>query len=154
MASESAFSVIVGGKDQSLADARRRARPVLRNWLRKVECAVIDKKLQPLDYLMAKELVNYPSANEGYCYAGQTRLGRKLGRCDRTARESLKRLCDQGLLQCKRGGPGRTASWTFCLDKTPIFGNPPNDDPSKTISIQDRKTPAGLDRKDPSGKPF
>jgi hypothetical protein len=59
--SRSAFRV-VGGREfsaqQSLAEARRRARPLLRYWLRKVERAVVDKKLQPLDYLMAKELVN------------------------------------------------------------------------------------------------
>jgi hypothetical protein len=160
--SRSAFRV-VGGRDfpaqQSLAEARRRARPLLNYWLRKVERAVVDKKLQPVDYLMAKELTNYPSANQGRCYPGQTRLGKKLGICDRTARRSLKRLCNEGLLQCKRGGPGRTASWTFCFNKTPIFGGPMFSGSEErsheaALSAPDQTPVSDLERTPVSDKPY
>jgi Helix-turn-helix domain len=142
---------IVGGREQdrkSLDAARRRARPLLRYWLRKVERAVIDRRLLPIDYLLAKELTNYPSANDGRCYAGQKRLAGKIGRSDRTARQSLKRLCGEGLLKGKRGGPARTASWSFCFAKTPIF-----DGTDPAFSAQDRKSASGLDRKSASAKP-
>ncbi len=162
---------IVGGRDQndpkSLAEARRRARPLLRYWLRKVERAVVDGRLLPIDYLLAKELTNYPSSNQGRCYAGQKRLGRAVGRCARTARQSLKRLCTNGLLLSKRGGPGRTASWSFCFERTPIFGGDPKDAapapkptgvPSPPVgstatSALDRQPVAGLDRQPVAAKP-
>src|SRR5258708_17758275 len=102
----------VGGRDQgdpkTLAELRRRARPLHRYWLRKVEQAVIAGRLPPIDLMLAKELTNYPSANEGRCYAGQTRLGLAIGRTARTARQSLKRMREDGLLLRKLAGPTRT----------------------------------------------
>ncbi len=153
----------VGGRDQgdpkTLAELRRRARPLHRYWLRKVEQAVIAGRLLPIDLMLAKELTNYPSANEGRCYAGQTRLGLAIGRTPRTARQSLKRMREDGLLLCKRGGPGRTASWSFCFKHTPIFGGDPKDAPAaplfetSTVSALDRKSVSGLDRQCASAKP-
>lgn len=138
---------VVGGLDtalpnskSSLAEARRHARPVLKRWLQRVEHHIVSGQLAPLDYLLAKELTNYPSANEGRCYAGQTRLGAAVGSCTRTARSSLKRMCSVGLLARKRGGPGRTASWTFCINGEPIFGG------------AERKV-AALDRQQVADKP-
>jgi hypothetical protein len=153
---------VVGGRDQhpnSLAEGRKHARPLLRYWMRKVEKAVLSGRLLPIDLMLAKELTNYPSANEGRCYAGQKRLGAAIARSDRTARECLKRLCQDGLLACKRGGPGRTASWTFCFKSTPIFGGEPRDAPatppveSIATAAQDRKSASDLDRKSASDKP-
>ena len=160
---------VVGGRDQhpnSLAEARKHARPLLRYWMRKVEKAVLSGRLLPIDLMLAKELTNYPSANEGRCYAGQKRLGAAIARSDRTARECLKRLCQDGLLACKRGGPGRTASWTFCFKSTPIFGGELRDAPAappvesiatavqdRKPAAQDRKSTSGLDRKSASDKP-
>jgi hypothetical protein len=157
---------IVGGLDltpqsekKALDEARKRARPVLRAWLRRVELDVMAGQLAALDFLTAKELTNYPSANEGRCYAGQERLGAALGSSARTARSSLKRLRDRGFVCCKRGGPGRSASWTFCVNGKPIFGGvaflPTKIAPveEQQLSAQERKHVAGLDRKDVSGKP-
>jgi hypothetical protein len=154
---------VVGGKDSSeqnsLEEARRRARPLIRYWLGKVERAVLSGRLLPIDLMIAKQLVNYPSANEGRCYAGQTALGKAVARSVRTARESLARMRCDGLLACKRGGPGRTASWTFCFKNTPIFGGDPRDSaPAPTISsvttaAQDRQSAACLDRQSAAAKP-
>jgi hypothetical protein len=65
---------VVGGLDSApqnekkgLEEARKRARPILKEWLRRVELAVMAGELLPLDFLMCKELCNYPSANEGRC---------------------------------------------------------------------------------------
>jgi hypothetical protein len=74
---------IVGGldvspaqsEDNALAEARKRARPILRAWLRRVELYVMAGQLRSVDYMLAKEMCNYPSANQGRCYAGQERLG-------------------------------------------------------------------------------
>jgi hypothetical protein len=63
-----------------------------------VERAVIDGQLSAIGYLVAKELTNYPSANEGRCYASQRRIAGKSGSCERTAREALRRLWSAGLL--------------------------------------------------------
>jgi hypothetical protein len=66
---------------------------------------------------------------------------------------------EDGLLLCKRGGPGRTASWSFCFKHTPIFGGDPKDAPAaplfetSTVSAQDRKSVSGLDRQCASAKP-
>jgi hypothetical protein len=117
---------VVGGKDQEATrreEARRRARPILGRWLREIEAAVADGRLIAIDFLFAKEMTRCgPSANAGFCYAGQIRLGGAVGRCDRTARRSLQRLCAGKFLSGRRGGTERrTASWTFCIDGTPIF---------------------------------
>lgn len=157
---------VVGGIDcttfddeKSLAEARKRARPILREWLRRIELAVMAGELSPIDFLIAKELCNYPSANEGRCYAGQERLGAAVGSCTRTARSSLSRLRGRGFLFCKRGGPGRTASWTFCVNDKPIFGGVaflPTKTPSiekQQFSAQDRQHLSALDRKDIAAKP-
>ena len=144
---------------KALAEARERARPILKEWLRRVELAVMAGQLAAIDFLMAKELTNYPSANEGRCYAGQERLGAALGSSVRTARYSLKRLRDEKFVSCKRGGPGRTASWIFCVNDKPIFGGvaflPNKNAPfeKQQFSVQDRQDVAGLDRQDAAAKP-
>lgn len=140
---------IVGGLDlsaerdpkKSLAQARRFARPFLKRWLQQVEQQVLAGRLIPLDLMMAKELTNYPSANEGRCYAGQTRLGAAVGSCQRTARSSLKRLSDAGLLTSKRGGPGRTAAWRFCVSGVPVFERQVADKPSEPNPIEHKLPP-------------
>ena len=147
---------VVGGLDlsaerdakKSLEEARKRARPVLKRWLQQVKDCTVKRSIKPIDYMMAEHLTDYPSANEGRCYAGQKRLGAKIGCCDRTARRSLRRLCDAGLLDSKRGGPGRTASWRFCVDGKPIFGGA-----ERIVAAQDRTDVADLDRTDVSDKP-
>jgi hypothetical protein len=131
---------------KALDKARKHARPLLNEWLRRVELDVMAGQLAPVDFLTAKELTNYPSANEGRCYAGQQRIGEAIGASARTARASLKRLRDRELVCCKRGGPGRSASWTFCVNGKPIFGGaaflpasvPPVE--KQQVSAQDRKT--------------
>lgn len=159
MSAKPLFRVVAGldfsaarDEKRSLAQARARARPILREWLRRVEHHVLAGKLGPLDLMMAKELTNYPSANEGRCYAGQERLGAAVGKCARTARSSLKRLCQAGLLTSKRGGPGRTSSWMLCINAKPIFGNT-DAEAERQFSDQDRKQVAGLDRKQVADKP-
>jgi hypothetical protein len=157
---------VVGGLDlapqsekKALDEARKRARPILKEWLRRVELDVMAGQLAALDFLTAKELANYPSSNEGRCYAGQKRIGEAIGASARTARSSLKRLRDRGFVWCKRGGPGRSASWTFCVNDKPIFGGaaflpasiPPVE--KQQHSAQDRKDVSGLDRKDVAAKP-
>ena len=75
---------IVGGldvspaqsEDNALAEARKRARPILRAWLRRVELYVMAGQLRSVDYMVAKEMCNYPSANQGRCYAGQSASAR------------------------------------------------------------------------------
>jgi Helix-turn-helix domain len=154
------FSTSPLDNKKALAEARKRARPVLRQWLRRIELDVMAGQLSPLDFLMAKELCNYPSSNWGRCYAGQERLGAAVGSCARTARSSLKRLRDRGFIWRKRGGPGRSACWTFCVNGKPIFGGAaflPAPIPlveKQQHSAQDRKDVAGLDRKDVSAKPY
>jgi hypothetical protein len=144
---------------KALAEARKSARPILKEWLRRIELAVMAGELSPLDYLMAKELCNYPSSNEGRCYAGQERLGAAVGATARTARSSLKRLREREFVYCKRGGPGHTASWTFCVNGKPIFGGvaflPTKIAPmeEQRFSAQDRKDVSGLDGKGFSAKP-
>jgi hypothetical protein len=144
---------------KALAEARKSARPILKEWLRRIELAVMAGELTPLDYLMAKELCNYPSSNEGRCYAGQERLGAAVGATARTARSSLKRLREREFVYCKRGAPGHTASWTFCVNGKPIFGGvaflPTKIAPieEQRFSAQDRKDVSGLDRKGFSAKP-
>src|SRR5438105_2105406 len=86
------FSVPCENEKQALAIARERARPVVRQWLRRVKLEVTAGWLLPIDLLVAEELTDYPSANEGRCYAGQERLARALGCCPRTVRSSLARL--------------------------------------------------------------
>lgn len=156
---------IVGGLDierdgdgVTRAEARRRARPILRHWLRLVGQGVADGALSPTDYLLAQALTHYPSANYGRCWAGQQRLADTLGRTTRTIRTSLTRLCRAGLLAGKRGAPGRTAVWTFCDGGAPLFGG--NVVTQKTTlkqrnnSAQDRKFSSGLERKKTSAKPL
>lgn len=152
------FSESRDGK-ASLAEARRRARPILQKWIKCVEQRVLLGDLTALDVMMARELTNYPSANEGRCYAGQERLGAAIGKCARTARSSLHRLCSAGLLASKRGGPGRTASWTFCIAGLPIFGiaegdRQNSDQDRKEVARLERKDVAGLDRKEVADKPY
>jgi hypothetical protein len=158
---------IAGGLDYStrqaekqfLADARERARPILREWLRRIELDVMAGRLAAIDFLTAKELCNYPSANVGRCYASQDRIGEAIGACARTARSSLKRLREREYLSTKRGGPGRTATWFFCVNGKAIFGGVaflPTKQPAigkPTQPAQERKAASGLERKDLSDKP-
>src|SRR5258708_13649554 len=94
----------VGGRDQgdpkTLAELRRRARPLHRYWLRKVEQAPIAGPLLPLDLMLAKELTNYPSANQGPCYAGQTPSGLPMPRTAHTANQSLIPIRDDPVPPC------------------------------------------------------
>jgi hypothetical protein len=156
----------VGDAKAALSEARKRARPVLRKWQRRVELAIMAGELSSVDYLMAKELCNYPSANEGYCYGGQRRLGKAIGSSDRTARASLARLRARGFLTRKRGGPVRTATWTFCVNGKPIFGGaaflPNTLEPVRSVSglerqhpsAQGRQHPSAQERKGASAKPY
>jgi hypothetical protein len=138
-------------RDADRNRARERARPLLRYWLKKVERAIVGGDLEPIDYFTAKELTNYPSANEGRCYAGEKRIASNIGRCERSARQSLKRMKDAGLLICRRGGPGRTASWFFTFQGLSIFeGVIPAD---RQYRGQHRQSSAGLDRKRTAAKP-
>jgi hypothetical protein len=145
---------VVGGTDTAPAErakARERARPLLKYWLKKVERAIVAGDLQAIDYFTAKELTNYPSANEGRCYAGEKRIASKIGRCERSARQSLKRLKAAGLVMCRRGGPGRTASWFFTFQGVSIFdGGSPKE---RQGAAQDRQNIAGLDRQRTAAKP-
>lgn len=77
--------------------------------------------MQPTYYLLAKELANYPSANEGRAYPGVKRLAEKLGCVDRTVNRGLERLAVEGLLITRRGGPGKTARRFFAFQTVPIF---------------------------------
>ena len=81
---------------------------------------------RPIDFALAELMNNYPSANYGYVWVGQARLGRERGFCGRTARRALRRMREAGLLVCKRGGPGKKATWTFCVDGVPVFGGAPD----------------------------
>lgn len=133
---------------RALKAARDAARPVLKRWIENVDNLVAKRALKPLDSLVARHLTNYPSANEGRCYAGQERIGEKVGCSARSARRSLKRLRDAGLLATKRGGPGKSASWSFCINGQPIF--PARQRP---MSAQERPDLAGLERPDLADKP-
>lgn len=157
---------VVAGRDYqepeklSLQEARKHARPYINRWLQRVEHHVMAGILQPIDYLTAKAMTNCgPSANDGYCYKGQTAVGEVIGACARTARSSQARLLKAGLLDRKRGGPGRTASWRFCVNGKPIFR--PDAFLLDTIapiekqqhSAQERQDLSGLERQDLSDKP-
>jgi hypothetical protein len=92
-------------------------------------------------------------------------MGAAIGRSARTARSLLQKMRDVGALTTKRGGPGRTASWIFCIGGAPIFGtgataklSPTNDSlavaPRAEVSAQERQEAAGLDRQKVADKPF
>lgn len=129
---KSAFR-IVGGLDfdasadrdddkRALAEARKRARPLLREWLRRVRHHIRAGLLVPVDGLVAEELENYPSANYGRCYAGRNRIAEAIGSYPRTVDRSFQRLEACGLLQTRRGGPGKTATRFFCCNWRFVFG--------------------------------
>jgi hypothetical protein len=144
----------------SLAESRKLARPILRQWLRRIELDVMAGQLAPLDVLTAKELCNYPSANHGRCFAGQQRIAAAIGSCARTVRSSLKRLIDRGFLSSRRGGQGRTSTWLFCVNGRLIFGSDAFLPIKTTVAANsissslDRKDVAGLDRQHVADKPF
>jgi hypothetical protein len=96
--------------------------------------------------MVGKHLTNYPSANQGYAFPGEKRIGKHIGKTDRTARASLARLLHRGFLDRKLGGPARSARWSFCIDHRRIFG------PEATA--HDRKYSSGQDRKKSSAKPL
>jgi Helix-turn-helix domain len=123
---------------QAVSEARAAARPLILAWLKIVEAKVRTKKLRDLDYRLAVILTNYPSANDGRCWAGQKRLADQAGRCERTIREALGRLESEGLLKTRRGGQGRTSCYSFTVDGREMFG---------------RQRDADLDRQQVAAKP-
>ena len=149
---------IVSGTDtaeaRERADLQKRARPFIRMWLRRVEEAMAKRVIRPVDAVLARELTNYPSANEGRCYAGRKRLACKLGRCVRTVAGALHRLRDAGLLVSKRGGPGRTSTWRFCVDGTPIMFPTTGSLKDQPDFVSDRQTIAHLDVQKSTHKPL
>src|SRR5215207_4386147 len=88
------------------AAARNAARPLLAKWLREVKSKIRDGHLIDFDLRLAEELLNYPSANLGYCWPGLERLETKLGRTVRSLYSRLKSLIEVGLLTKARGGRG------------------------------------------------
>lgn len=154
---------VVAGLDlqerQTLDQERRRARPILREYVRRVKLAVMAGELPPIAALLAEELVNYPSANHGRCYASQARLGKAIGVSDRWARQALKLMIERRFLSRKRGGPGKTATWFFECNGRSIFA----DDaflPISKLALKtndktglDQNDTSGLDRNDRSAKP-
>lgn len=131
---------------QAASEARAAARPLILAWLKNVEAKVRTKKLRDLDFRLAMVLTNYPSANVGKCWAGQRRLSDQAGRCERTIRDALGRLENEGLLKTRRGGQGRTSCYTFTIDGCEMFGR-------KRDADLDRQNVAGLDRQQVADKP-
>jgi hypothetical protein len=121
---------------------RNRARGPLSRWLKAVDAAICTKKLIPTDGRLARELTNYPSANEGICWAGQSRLAGILGRSDRTVRYSLQRMRGAGFLRAQQQGRARTNCYVLCLGGEPIF-------PARSIAggtSDDRQSISGHNR--------
>jgi hypothetical protein len=150
------FTVIEGGNDPAaLAEARKRARPVLQAWLDEVEAK---SRRQLLGLAIAKLFANAgPSANEGYAYLGQQRIGLALDRKPRTVRTALAFLCKAKLLACLRGGPGKPARWIFCRDGKPILDSDPARKLAARAAIhcrQERQSIAGLERQETADNPF
>lgn len=119
---------VVAGLDldqrEARKDARRRAAPLLRKWKSAIRAHArlgLKPKLLIGDSAFADEMLNFPSANFGYCYAGQTRLGDTFGVSRHTALRALARLKDAGFLICKRGGQGRTSRWSFAIAGSSLF---------------------------------
>jgi hypothetical protein len=130
-------------KLKQLADAARdRARVHIVRWLKEVEAKVRAGKLNDLDARFARALTNFPSANQGTCWAGQPRLAETLGKSVRTIGYCVKRLTDQRLLGRKQRGLNRSNIYTLQIDGTDLF-------PSRqTPSRQDRQRIAGQDRQE------
>jgi hypothetical protein len=113
---------IVGGldvspaqsEDNALAEARKRARPILRAWLRRVELYVMAGQLRSVDYMVAKEMCNYPSNATGASTCAV--FGPALGCAIEYGRKSHPRSNLKGL-----SGPDLSPN-TQSLD--PIFGVP------------------------------
>jgi hypothetical protein len=155
---------VVGGRDarpeddtRIRAEARKRARPILRAWLNRIEHYVAAGKLSEVDYRTAKEMTNYPSANFGRCFAGQERIGHNLNRSQRTVRESQSRLRQAKFLSKIGGAPGKTATWFFLVDGISIFNERafvPTLLIDGQIAAQDRQISAGLDRQTSAAKPI
>jgi hypothetical protein len=148
-----------GRTDQAVA-ARNKARPHITRWLKSVETKIRDRELSDFDGRLVQHFTNYPSANQGLCWAGQTRLARKLGRCERTIRYSLERLESAGLIQWKRNGRYRTNCYVFCIDRKRIIepaavcdDQAAADHDRRTIAADDRHTVAGYDRQSLGAKP-
>jgi hypothetical protein len=161
------FKVVAGldlTERVSRKELRKRARPLHKQWLRRVDALIKSGKWSARHDRLADELLNYPSADEGRCYAGQERLGKnigcgvrgrkgappKKGSAGRAARRLLADFCDEGLLVSKRGGPARTASWIFCIERKPLFGR---SGPERAESAPERTKMSGLDRTKMSAKP-
>jgi hypothetical protein len=145
---------VVAGRDYDEAlSSKQRQRRVLK-WLSAADAKRVAGVIRLVDCAVARALENFPSANQGYCFAGQDTLGKRVGRSGRRVRESLKRLCDAGLLDSRRRGPGRTAIWTFCIDGVPLFERQPGPLKDRTKCAQDRTFSSGLDRTISSAKPY
>jgi hypothetical protein len=146
------LQVVAGTEYAPKAPTKIERRKVVREWRDAVAAKVKAGELPAIDCLMAEALTNFPSADHGYCWAGQKRLGDAIGRQVRAARDSIKRLRDAGLITVKRGGPGKTARWSFCINNIPIFDREPLKE--RHNSAQDRQPTAGLDRQPTAHKPF
>jgi hypothetical protein len=128
---KSAFRV-VGGLDfdaredredkRTRLEDRKRAAPLIREWRKRVRHHMRAGYLLPIDEMVALELLNYPSANHGKCYAGRRRIADTIGSNQRTVDRALERLEACGLLKSRRGGPGKTATRFFCCNHLFVFG--------------------------------
>jgi hypothetical protein len=135
-----------GRSPSQKAAARATARPLILAWLKSVEAKVRTKKLKDLDYRLAVILTNFPSANDGKCWPGQKYLAGQAGRCERTIREALGRLENEGLLKTRRGGQGYTSCYTYAIDGCEVFDR-------QRDSALDRQQAAALDRQQAAAKP-
>jgi len=135
--------------DSFARERREAARPRLLAWLRVVEAKVRTKELKDLDYRLAVVLTNYPSANEGKCWAGQKRLADQMGRSERTIREAVGRLESGGFLTTRRRGQGRTSCYTLTIDRRAILGEAER----VASAAQDQQPTAGQDRQQVAAKP-
>jgi hypothetical protein len=100
-------------------NARRHRRGL---WLKDIDGAVRRRQLTDFDYRVALAMTNYPSSVRGKCWAGIDSLADQVGRCDRTVRNSLKRLIGIGFLSVQRRSH-RTNVYTFMYEGRELFEN-------------------------------
>jgi len=133
---------VIAGLDveakQARKEARRRAVPLQRKWTAAILAHVksnAEPRLLIGDCAFAAEMLNFPSANYGYCYAGQTRLGDTFGASRSTAQRAMCRLKAAGFLICRRGGQGRTSRWIFAVAGEPLFSNEKTAQPVGSVTL-------------------
>ena len=143
---------VVAGKDFAPKEpTKTERRKVVRGWCDDVKAKIKAGELQAIDYLLAEALTNFPSADRGFCWAGQKRLADTIGRQVRSVQSAMKRFRSAGLLRVKQGAPGKTARWILCRDGRPIFGGEALKDPQNFAS--DPQKIAGLDPQKSADKP-